>query len=120
MVKGVAVAVGITLLCLMIPVVHFISGPVGPFLGGFIGLSTLDHERRRNMATALLLGLWMALCVAVVIAVVVFVVGFVLDLISPDFRNLLIFVGATVAGYIWGLGTLGAVVSSLVGGQRQG
>ena len=42
--KACAIGFGITLACLLPPIIHFFTGPVGPFIGGFIGGSRVEAE----------------------------------------------------------------------------
>ena len=39
MVKGVFIALGIMLVLAVIPIVHFVGIPFGPFIGGYFGIS---------------------------------------------------------------------------------
>ena len=106
MVKAVLAALGVTLGLLAIPLVHFVTGPVGPFVGGFIGGGML----KAHPARALGLGLLMGLVVAGVAGIVIFVIGFLLQVVTGDIRTLVIVAGAGASLYISLLGTAGAVV----------
>ena len=45
LISGVLMALAVTvLLLLLIPVVHFVSGPIGPFVGGFIGIGRWEKR----------------------------------------------------------------------------
>ncbi len=37
MVRGALIGFGLTILLLLIPIVHFIVGPLGPLIGGYVG-----------------------------------------------------------------------------------
>ena len=77
MLKGIIVGVGIMVVCLMIPIVHFISGPLGPFIAGYFGVSYADESDGPDASIALRYGIALAaasvlplvLVVAVIIAV---------------------------------------------------
>ena len=54
MVKGVLVGFGIMIVLALIPIVHFIGIPFGPFIGGYFGISAVGgfSESRAKRALA--------------------------------------------------------------------
>ena len=60
MVKGALIGFGLSILLLLIPIVHFIIGPLGPLIGGYVG----GGVARATPAQALGIGLLMALFMA--------------------------------------------------------
>ena len=76
MVKGVFVALGIMLVLAVIPIVHIIGIPFGPFIGGYFGISaaasmTGSHAVKSLIFGALLGGLVFALLVTVAVVLTV-------------------------------------------------
>src|SRR3712207_5413543 len=59
--KGAALAAAISLACLLPPLVHFVTGPLGPAIGGYFSGSRL----RLNPSEAALVGLLFAVFVGV-------------------------------------------------------
>ena len=53
---GFAISVG----CLLPPILHFITGPLGPFIGGFAG----GMKARANGKGAIAIGLTMGICLS--------------------------------------------------------
>ena len=77
MLKGALIGVGIAIVGLLIPIVHFVTGPFGPAIGGYIGGQSLeDPTETKAMGLGLLMVLIMAgigfipLSILVVISVV--------------------------------------------------
>jgi hypothetical protein len=60
--KSSAAAVGISLLCFLPPLVHFISGPLGPFIGGFI----VGMRRKVTAQEGLLIGIGMGVLFGII------------------------------------------------------
>ena len=118
LVSAVFVALGVTVLLLIIPVVHFISGPIGPFVGGFIAIGRWRSRPESAFSAGLAFGSALWLLLALVAAVVMVTLNFSTGAISGGTGALVI--GAVVGGvfYIVILATAGAIVSaSRVKGQ---
>ena len=61
MLKGILVGLGIMVVCWMIPVAHFVLGPLGPFVAGYFGISYAEDRDDSDAALALRYGLTLAL-----------------------------------------------------------
>ena len=112
LVSAVFVALGVTVLLLIIPVVHFVSGPVGPFVGGFIAIGRWRSRPESAFAAGLAFGFALWLLMALVTAVVIVILAFATGVISGGTGALVI--GAVMGGvfYITILATAGAIVSA--------
>ena len=78
MVKGLFIGLAIVLLLAVIPVVHFVGIPAGPFIAGYFGINAARDYPGSPGRKALVYGLWMGalvLAVTVTAAVIVTVVG---------------------------------------------
>ena len=56
MVKGVLVGFGIMIVLALIPIVHFIGIPFGPFIGGYFGISSVGGYAESRFKRALAFG----------------------------------------------------------------
>ncbi len=61
MLKGVLVGLGIMVVCWMIPIAHFVLGPLGPFVAGYFGVSYAEDRDDSDAMLALRYGLTLAL-----------------------------------------------------------
>ena len=78
MVKGLFIGLAIVLVLAVIPVVHFVGIPAGPFIAGYFGINAARDYPGSPGRKALVYGIWMGalvLAVTVVAAVIVTVVG---------------------------------------------
>lgn len=119
--SAVVAALAITVLLLIIPVVHFVSGPIGPFVGGFIAIGRWSSRPESAFAAGIAFGFVLWLMLGVVAAIVIAILAFATGLISGGTGALII--GAVVGGvfYITILATAGAIVSaSRVRGEEAG
>ena len=105
-------ALAVTVLLLLIPVVHFVSGPIGPFVGGFIGIGRWEKRPESAFAAGLAFGFVLWLLLAAIAAIVIVVLASVTSVISGGTGALVI--GAAVGGvfYITILATAGATISA--------
>ena len=58
---------GISLLCLLPPIIHFLTGPLGPLIGGFVG----GLQTRAKLKDAFLIGLSIGIYLTVFFIVIV-------------------------------------------------
>ncbi len=111
MLNGVLVATGLVLVSLLtiaIPIVHFISVPLGPFVAGLIGGGVAKADEGQIVKFGLYVGALMA-----VPAVVAIAIGFMVDMGEP--WNILIpVIGIIVVPYTWWAVTIGALGSYLM------
>ena len=82
MLNGVLVGFGIMLASLLIPIVHYVSAPLGPFIAGFIGGGVARIDQDGIIKFGVLTALLMFIPAAVVL-ILKFVVGVEKILIFP-------------------------------------
>jgi hypothetical protein len=111
MVKHALLGFGISLACLLPPIVHFVSGPLGPFIGGWFAGSKHQATPGQAIGIGVLMGLFMVLPLAVALAINNLV------LFRDDNASLLVFIGIAVLGYTTVLGTVGAMVGGYMVGR---
>ena len=87
-------ALAVTVLLLLIPVVHFVSGPIGPFVGGFIGIGRWEKRPESAFAAGLAFGFVLWLLLAAIAAIVIVVLASVTSVISGG-------TGALLSGRRW-------------------
>ena len=85
----------------MPPVVHFVTGPLGPFIGGFFAGSKMRASPGQAVGMGVLMGLFLALPAFGVLSF--WIEG-----------NLRLVISGSVLGYTAALGTAGALVGSSV------
>ena len=111
MLNGVLVATGLVLVSLLtiaIPIVHFVSVPLGPCVAGLIGGGVAKADEGQIVKFGLYVGALMAVPAAVTIAI-----GFMVDMGEP--WNILIpVIGIIVVPYTWWAVTIGALGSYLM------
>ncbi len=102
MVKGALIGFGLSILLLLIPIVHFITGPLGPLIGGYVG----GGVARATSAQALGIGLLMALFMATPVILLVLVLQYLA--IWESAQGVLTSASAILAVWAGLLGTVGA------------
>ena len=70
MVKGVFVCFGIMLVRAVIPIVHIVGIPFGPFIGGYFGISAAASNTRSYAVKSMIFGTLLGGMVFVVLAAV--------------------------------------------------
>ena len=111
MLNGVLIATGLVLVSLLtiaIPIVHFVSVPLGPFVAGLIGGGVAKADEGQIVKFGLYVGALMAVPAALTISI-----GFMVDMGEP--WNILIpVIGIIVVPYTWWAVTIGALGSYLM------
>jgi len=116
MIKGVLIALGIMVVSLLIPLVHFVAAPASPFIGGYIGISSAASHRGSPALKALIFG---GLLGSIVLAGLA-VAGAVLTVFVDLGRFLWVMWGAVavIGLYTASMSGLGAMFSQLRAAQQ--
>ena len=105
MLKHALIGFGVSLGCLLPPIIHFISGPLGPFIGGWVAGSRMEASPGQAFGIGTLMGLLMAFPVGAAL-----VIGNVKPSLIPWEGSVLPALGLAILGYTALLGTLGAAL----------
>ena len=104
MLKGALIGVGVAIVGWLIPIAHFVTGPFGPLIGGYIGGQALENpDEVKAMALGLLMGLFMAVIGFLPVGILV-----ALSVIDAIWLAAPLAIGVYVAG----LGTIGAFLGT--------
>ena len=69
MIKGVLIGFTIMIILAVIPIVHIIGIPFGPFIGGYYGISSVRESTATPGHKALMFGLWTGVLVGVILVI---------------------------------------------------
>jgi hypothetical protein len=100
------IGAGVAIACLVPPVVHFISGPLGPLIGGAVA----GGRSRASGLSALVIGLTIGLLLAVAVPALALLLETILPVRFPE--DALLVIGAIVFVYSSLLGWLGALIGA--------
>ena len=112
--KAAFIGFGISVGLLLIPLVHFVSGPAGPFIGGFMGGSSIQARP----AQAIGVGIMMGVLAGLVVALGLGVAEAMFQVLSEGPLALYLLIGAVVISYVGVLGIVGALVGGHMAQRR--
>ncbi len=124
LVQASLIALGVAVVCLLIPIVHFVSGPLAPVIGGIVGASRGKVTTGQAFILGIIIGVEFAILAAVIGWLVVAVAAnlaesggtapFMQANVLPALAG-----GALVYGAI--LGTIGSLIGGAMGrrGNKQ-
>ncbi len=69
MVKGVMIGFGIMIVLALIPIVHIVGIPFGPFIGGYYGVSAASGSPASPGRKAAIFGIWTGVLMLIVLVV---------------------------------------------------
>ena len=111
MIKGVLIAFAIMVVLALIPIVHFVGIPFGPFIGGYFGITSAGGNPRSRALKSLVFGALLGLLVFLVLVVVAAVLT---ALIGLNSIMIWVWVGVVVfTFYTSSMGALGAMYAQL-------
>ena len=110
MLKHAFMGFGISLACLLPPLIHLVTGPLGPFIGGWFAGSKAEAKPGQAIGIGILMGFFMVLPVVAGLAVNNLVLYWVED-------DSLLIIGIVILGYTAVLGTIGAMVGGHMVGR---
>ncbi len=109
------IGLGVVLLLAIIPVVHFVGVPAGPFIAGYFGINPARDYPGSPGRKALAYGLWLGSVVGVITVAAAVIVTLAGDFAYP----FLLWGGVVVATFYYGsMSFLGAWYSLLRGIER--
>ena len=109
MVKGVLVAFGIMLVLAVIPLVHFVGIPFGPFIGGYFGISATASRGGSYAVKSVMFGAFLGAIVFSMLAVLAIVLT-----VTTDLNVVLVWLAAVVLTlYSASMSGLGAMYGQL-------
>jgi len=113
MFKHAFMGFGVCLACLLPPIVHLVTGPLGPLIGGWFAGSKYQATTGQGLGIGVLMGLFMAFPVGTVLAV---------DNLAPSLMSrveddILLIFGIVILGYTAVLGSVGAMVGGYMVGR---
>ncbi len=103
-VLGGLIGVGICILCLLPPLFHFVLGPLGPAIGGFVGAARVKARGRE----AGIVGITIGVGLSAIVSAIVYVGGSMAAAGRTPPPVLVAGVGTLVLLYATALGWLGA------------
>ena len=109
MLNGVLVAYGIILASIPIPIVHFVTLPIGPFIAGFVGGGIARADEGRIIVFSLIVG-----GLALIPAAILLVLAQAVDVEFPVPTGLVVFAAIALVPYTWFGVTVGALISYLL------
>ena len=98
------------MLMLLPPILHFLTGPLGPLVGGFFGGSRAAASLRQAAGIGILMALFMAAPIAGLVAFGTVVTSFIPQAVG----DALVLVGVIIVVYTGAMGTIGAALGGLL------
>ena len=74
MVKGLSVGLAVVVVLAIIPVVHFVGVPAGPFIAGYLGINAAREYPGTPGRKALTFGIWMGALVGIITVIAALIV----------------------------------------------
>ena len=116
MIKGLFVGLAVVFLLALIPVVHFLGIPFGPFIAGYFGINAARDYPGAPGRKALAYGIWLGSVIGVITVIAAIIVTVVGDFAYP----FLLWGGVVVATFYYGsMSALGAWYSGLRAAERE-
>ena len=108
MAKGLLTALGVMLVCTIIPVAQFLLAPFGPFLGAYFGIRSVDTTGSAPLVAAAKFGAVVGAASAVILVLIAVILMAVVPM-PGKFVILMWIAVAVFATYVAGMSTLGGL-----------
>ena len=108
MAKGLLTALGVMLVCTIIPVAQFLLAPFGPFLGAYFGIRSVDTDGATPLVAAAKFGVVVGAASGIILVVIAVVLMLALPM-EGRFVALMWIAVAVFATYVAGMSTLGGL-----------
>lgn len=108
MTKGLLTALGVMLVCTIIPVAQFLLAPFGPFLGAYFGIRSVDTDGATPLVAAAKFGAVVGTASGIILVAIALILTLALPM-SGRFVALTWIAVAVFATYVAGMSTLGGL-----------
>lgn len=108
MTKGLLTALGVMLVCTIIPVAQFLLAPFGPFLGAYFGIRSVDTTGAAPLVAAAKFGAVVGTASGIILVAIALIMTVVLPM-EGRFVVLTWIAVAVFASYVAGMSTLGGL-----------
>lgn len=113
------IGAAVSLACILPPILHLVTGPLGPFIGGFVAANRVSATARARLVVALTVATALAGFVGGALAIAASVAApSELPDWFPASRARILTLACIVWAYAGTLATIGTVVRKAVGGSR--
>ena len=120
MLRPALIAYGVTLFCVLTPLIHLLTAIPGPFIGGIVGGIQVG-PRSRNPMTPFVIGVLLGVLMALTIAVLgspVFMLLQTFGLLEDKSLAGMMLVPFAIGAYVMILGTAGAFFGLVLSGRK--
>ena len=121
MLRAALIGTGVALLCLVPPLLHFVTGPLAPFIGGAVAGANLRGRTDSTYALILmpaLMAVMLGAAVAAIAGPAIFIVGLFIEAETQFSPSILPILAFLVAIYSFGLGVVGAMLGAAFKGHN--
>ncbi len=108
MTKGLLIALGVMLICTVVPVAQLILAPFGPFLGAYFGIRDVDTSGEQPLLAAAKFGAVIGAAAAAILVAIAIILTAVLEL-PAKFVILTWIAVAVFSAYVAVMSTLGGL-----------
>ena len=108
MTKGLLTALGVMLVCTIIPVAQFLLAPFGPFLGAYFGIRSVDTDGSTPLVAAAKFGVVVGTASGIILVAIALILTLALPM-PGRFVALTWIAVAVFATYVAGMSTLGGM-----------
>ena len=121
MLRAALIGTGVALLCLVPPLLHFLTGPLGPFIGGAVAGANLRARTDATYALIMmsaLMAVMLGAAVAAIAGPAIFIVSLFIETETQFSLSILPTLAFLVAVYSFGLGIVGAMLGAALKGRK--
>ena len=121
MMRAALTGTAVALLCLVPPLIHFVTGPLGPFIGGVVAGAQLRSRTDSTFALILmsaLMAVMLAGAFTVIVGAAVVIISLFIETDTQFGLALLLTLVGVTATYAFGLGVMGSMLGAAFRGRQ--
>jgi|TARA_B110000263_G_C15184895_1_gene453326 hypothetical protein len=117
MIKCAFMGFGITLICIIIPLVHFLTGPLAPLIGGWFAGNKFKANTKESLILSLLMGVFMIIPLSGIILTLTYTRHYFTDVLAMPLpsNEFIRTIPLYLLIYITSLGFIGSIIGGRMG-----